>query len=45
MDTPLKIFGKLIIGNFSILSLVVSEELSQFPSKKAVFFMNTVTRK
>lgn len=41
----IKIFGKLIIGNTSILSLLVSEELSKFPSDKVVFFLNTVKKK
>jgi hypothetical protein len=41
----IKFFGKVIIGRFSILSLLVSEELSQFPSDKSVFFINTIRRK
>ena len=38
----IKLFGKLIIGNRSLLSLSVSEELEKFPSDKAVYFLNTV---
>ena len=40
-----KVFGKLVIGNASILSLLVSEEAARFPSDKAVYFLNTVERK
>jgi hypothetical protein len=41
----IKIFGKLVIGNISILSLLISEEVTKFPSDKAVYFLNTVERK
>lgn len=41
----IKIFGKLIIGNRSLLSLLASEELEKFPSDKTVYFLNTVEAK
>lgn len=41
----IKFFGKLVIGNTSILSLLVSEEASKFPSDKVVYFLNTVEKK
>jgi len=41
----IKVFGKLVIGNVSILSLLVSEEAARFPSDKAVYFLNTLERK
>lgn len=41
----IKFFGKLVIGNVSILSLLISEEAAKFPSDKAVYFLNTVERK
>jgi len=41
----IKFFGKLVIGNTSIISLLVSEEASKFPSDKVVYFLNTVERK
>ena len=40
----IKFFGKLIIGDRSLLSLLISEELSQFPSDKTVYFLNTVEK-
>ena len=40
-----KFFGKLVIGNVSLLSLLISEEAAKFPSDKAVYFLNTVERK
>lgn len=41
----IKFFGKLVIGNVSLLSLLISEEAAKFPSDKAVYFLNTVERK
>jgi len=41
----IKLFGKLIIGSRSLLSLLTSEELMKFPSDKAVYFLNTVEKK
>jgi len=41
----IKIFGKVIIGNRSFLSLLVSEELKKFPSDKSIYFLNTVQAK
>jgi len=41
----IKVFGKLVIGNVSLLSLLISEEAAKFPSDKAVYFLNTVERK
>ena len=41
----IKFFGKLVIGYTSIISLLVSEEASKFPSDKVVYFLNTVEKK
>ena len=41
----IKFFGKIVIGNASIISLLVSEEAAKFPSDKAVYFLNTVEKK
>jgi hypothetical protein len=41
----LKLFGKLIIGRQSLLSLFTSDDLAKFPSDKVVYFLNTVERK
>ena len=41
----IKFFGKLVIGQSSLLSLLVSEELEKFPSDKAVYFLNTIEKK
>lgn len=40
----IKLFGKLIIGRRSLLSLLTSEELADFPSDMTVFFLNTVEK-
>ena len=41
----IKFFGKMVIGQFSLLALLVSEELEKFPSDKAVYFLNTIEKK
>ena len=41
----IRFFGKLIIGNRSLLALLMSEESAKFPSDKAVYFLNTVDMK
>lgn len=38
----IKLFGKLIIGRQSLLSLLTSEEATKFPSDKLIYFLNTV---
>jgi len=38
----IKLFGKLIIGSQSLLSLLTSEEVANFPSDKLIYFLNTV---
>lgn len=41
----IKFFGKLVIGQSSLLSLLVSEELEKFPSDKVLYFLNTIEKK
>ena len=38
----IKLFGKLVIGSKSLLSLLISEELVKFPSDQTIYFLNTV---
>lgn len=40
-----KFFGKLVIGNVSIISLLISEEVAKYPSDSVVFFLNSVEKK
>lgn len=40
----IKIFGKLILGNRSLLSLTVTEDFKKFPSTKTVYFLSSVKK-
>lgn len=41
----IKVFGKLVVGKSSLLSLLISEEAAKFPSDKAVYFLNTIEKR